>query len=36
LWQAIARVPIEDGRKVRITGVEGLTLTVEPDEEPAA
>ncbi|MDJ0668665.1 MAG: nodulation protein NfeD [Desulfobacterales bacterium] len=36
LWQAIARVPIEDGRKVRITGVEGLTLTVEPAEEAAA
>ena len=36
LWQAIARVPIEDGCKVRITGVEGLTLMVEPAEEPAA
>ena len=36
LWQAIARVPIEDGHKVRITGVEGLTLTVEPAEESAA
>lgn len=36
LWQATAGVPIEDGRKVRITGVEGLILTVEPAEEPAA
>ena len=36
LWQASARMPIEDGRKVRITGVEGLTLTVEPAEEAAS
>ncbi len=35
LWQATAGTPIEDGRKVRITGVEGLTLTVEPAEEAA-
>lgn len=32
LWKATSAVPIENGRKVRITGVEGLTLTVALDE----
>ncbi|MBL0715283.1 MAG: nodulation protein NfeD [Desulfosarcina sp.] len=32
LWKATAGVPIDDGRKVRVTGMAGLTLTVEPAE----
>jgi membrane-bound serine protease (ClpP class) len=30
LWKAVAAEPIADGRQVRVTRVEGLTLTVEP------
>ncbi len=30
LWKAVAGEPIGNGRKVRVTHVEGLTLTVEP------
>ncbi len=32
LWKATAGAPIGDGRKVRITGVDGLMLTVEPED----
>ena len=32
LWKAVAGQPIENGRKVRVTHVEGLTLTVEPTD----
>ena len=34
-WSARADEPIAGGREVRITRVDGLTLTVEPTEEPA-
>jgi membrane-bound serine protease (ClpP class) len=30
LWKATAGMPIDNGRRVRVTHVEGLTLTVEP------
>ena len=30
-WQAKSLTPIAPGQKVRITGIEGLTLTVEPE-----
>ena len=36
LWRAIAGVPVDSGCKVRITGVEGLTLTVEPEDTAEA
>ncbi len=36
LWKAAAGVPIGDGRKVRITSVDGLTLTVEPEDSAEA
>ncbi len=36
LWKAIAGVPIDNGSKVRITGVDGLTLTVEPEDSAEA
>ncbi len=36
LWKATAGVPIGDGHKVRITGVDGLTLTVEPEDSAEA
>ena len=32
-WQAITRTPIHKGQTVRITGIDGLTLEVEPIEE---
>ncbi len=32
LWKAVAGKPIEKDCKVRVTHVEGLTLTVEPDD----
>jgi membrane-bound serine protease (ClpP class) len=32
LWQAEAPVPITKGARVRIVGIDGLTLTVEPKE----
>jgi membrane-bound serine protease (ClpP class) len=35
LWQAQSDVPIEAGQFVRITAVNGLTLTVVPDGTPA-
>ncbi len=35
-WSARADEPIADGREVKITRVDGLTLTVEPTEEPAS
>lgn len=31
-WNAISKTPIEAGRRLRITGITGLQLTVEPDE----
>ena len=30
-WQAKSQVPILPGQKVRVTGIEGLTLIVEPE-----
>jgi membrane-bound serine protease (ClpP class) len=35
LWRARAETPIESGRPVRITGMDGLTLHVAPAEEAA-
>lgn len=32
-WSARSKVPIRRGQKVRVVGVEGLTLNVEPKEE---
>jgi membrane-bound serine protease (ClpP class) len=31
LWRAQTRTPLHRGQKLRVTGIEGLTLTVEPD-----
>ncbi|HEY8517546.1 MAG TPA: nodulation protein NfeD [Candidatus Binatia bacterium] len=36
IWQAVASVPLERGARVRVTGVDGLTLRVEPVGAPAA
>jgi membrane-bound serine protease (ClpP class) len=33
IWQAKALEKIEPGRRVRVTGVQGLTLTVEPADD---
>jgi membrane-bound serine protease (ClpP class) len=33
-WQAKSSAPVEPGQAVRITGMEGLTLQVEPQVEP--
>lgn len=30
LWNAVSETPVEEGKKVEITGVQGLTLTVKP------
>jgi membrane-bound serine protease (ClpP class) len=35
LWQAIATVSIPEGARVRVEGVEGLTLTVKPVDVPS-
>jgi membrane-bound serine protease (ClpP class) len=32
IWDAIARVPVKEGQRLRILRLEGLTLEVEPDE----
>jgi membrane-bound serine protease (ClpP class) len=32
-WQARTRVPIAQGQRVRVVGIEGLTLIVEPHEK---
>jgi membrane-bound serine protease (ClpP class) len=32
-WDAVADTPVETGQPVRITGVDGLTLTVEPETQ---
>ena len=32
-WQAVARVALQQGQKVRITGLDGLTVSVEPLKE---
>jgi membrane-bound serine protease (ClpP class) len=29
-WDAVSRTPIAPGASVRVVGVQGLTLTVEP------
>jgi membrane-bound serine protease (ClpP class) len=31
-WQAVSGAPLEKGQQVRITGIDGLTVTVEPHE----
>ncbi|NNC67997.1 MAG: nodulation protein NfeD [Gammaproteobacteria bacterium] len=33
-WQAKSNVPIPPGQKIRVTGIEGLTLIVEPEIYP--
>ncbi|MDE2089714.1 MAG: NfeD family protein, partial [Gammaproteobacteria bacterium] len=33
IWWARARVPLKRGQKVRVTGMDGLTLNVEPLSE---
>ncbi len=33
-WQAKSKVPIPPGQKIRVTGIEGLTLIVEPEIYP--
>jgi membrane-bound serine protease (ClpP class) len=30
LWQAVVRTPVHTGQRLRIVGVRGLTLEVEP------
>ncbi len=32
-WRIVSRVPLARGQKIRVTGIEGLTLSVEPDLE---
>jgi membrane-bound serine protease (ClpP class) len=32
IWRVVATTPVDAGRDVRVTGVDGLTLTVEPVE----
>lgn len=32
-WSALSKVPIKRGQKVRVVGIEGLVLNVEPKEE---
>lgn len=32
-WRAVTRRPVRRGQRVRVVAVDGLTLTVEPDEE---
>jgi membrane-bound serine protease (ClpP class) len=34
IWQAVSEVPIDAGAFVRVSGVNGLTLTVVPDHPP--
>jgi membrane-bound serine protease (ClpP class) len=29
-WKAVSNIPVEAGRPVEVTGVNGLTLTVKP------
>ena len=36
IWRAISAVPVPPGRLVRVMRVDGLTLTVEPTDRPAA
>jgi membrane-bound serine protease (ClpP class) len=32
MWSARSTVPVRAGQRVRVTGIEGLTLQVSPDE----
>jgi len=32
-WRIVSRVPLARGQKVRITGIDGLTLSVEPEPD---
>jgi membrane-bound serine protease (ClpP class) len=36
IWHAVSRVPLPQGVAVRIVGVDGLTLRVEPTDRPAS
>ena len=33
MWQATASVPITKGQTVRVTGMDGLVLSIEPKED---
>jgi membrane-bound serine protease (ClpP class) len=35
IWRAVSRVPLPPGHPVRVAGVDGLTLTVEPADNTA-
>lgn len=32
-WRIVSRVPLARGQKIRVTGIDGLTLSVEPESE---
>ena len=34
-WRVVSKRPLTRGQKVRVTGIEGLTLSVEPENPPA-
>jgi membrane-bound serine protease (ClpP class) len=35
-WQIISSAPLTRGQKVRVTRIDGLTLSVEPEQDGAA
>jgi membrane-bound serine protease (ClpP class) len=35
-WRIVSRVPLARGQKLRVTGIDGLTLSVEPEPEQPA
>jgi len=35
IWNAVSRVPVRSGQRLRVIRIDGLTLEVEPDEEAA-
>ena len=36
IWQARAEIPLRRGSAVRVSGVDGLVLSVEPNEDEGA